>query len=291
MKKRNLALIVLIPLLASCTKTKELYADYAYYSTDFMQNYYTEHNGVSELKEASRKSFDLLKNHGYQSTNGAKGESLQDLSCCVRPEDNPNKYPWISSQYSDEFGRHNNLTAIDTSFAYGYLSKLYDGRVRCEGKYQLSRVQLDKTGYSTFFPKRLENFKYFAFSLRGATDYYVDNKPSPLTKDCRLDIHINFYKHIANSSEYNVVNFNLQNVAIPCDAGGDTDLIVVYLADDINEKERQPIYDDLTDTVAMSFTFELKTTNPELSDDSKADSPYHFAVMLYEVLFPKSSWR
>lgn len=291
MRKSYLALLVLVPLLASCTKTNELYADYAYISSDFMKNYYTEHNGVNELKEASRERFDLTRNHGYQSTYGITGDALKDLSCCVREEDNPEKYPWSAYEYSEEFGRHNNLTKIDSSFAYGYVSKLYDGRVRCESQYQLSRVQLDKNGYSTFFPKRLENYKYFAFTLKGATDYYKDGKESPLTSDCRLDIHINFYKHIVNSDSYDVINFNLQNVSILCDSGGNTDMIVVYLANDLNEKERQPIYTDLTGTVAMSFTYELKTTKSDLSDDSKADSPYHFAVMLYEVLFPKSSWR
>ena len=286
MRKQSFVLLALIPFLAGCTKTSELYANYAYNSPDFMKNYFTEKNGVPDLSIAETKTYVLSNGLGYDSSN-----SLVN----VRPEDNTEGYPWSSPlDLQNEFGRHNNLTKIDESFAYGYLSKLYDGRVRCEGKYQLSRVQIDRDGYATFFPKKLVNYKYFAFSLRGATDYENTFKnPSPLSGKVYVDIRVNFYRHIVNSDQYNVVNFILKNVEIPCDNGGDTNLVTIYLAEDFNvdgEGKRSYRY-DLTDTVAMSMDYELKTTRDDLSDDSKVEKDHHFAVMLYEVLFPKSAWR
>lgn len=290
MKRRYLTLLMFIPFLAGCTKTDELYANYAYNSSNFMENYYTEHNGVDQLKVATNQEFTLQNSYGYNSSNSLK---------YVRAVDNPENYPWSESpeNYSNEFGRHNNLTGIDSSFAYGYLSKLYDGRVRCEGKYELSRVQLDKSGYATFFPKKLENYRLFAFSLRGATDYYKDNLPTPFGPvslgkiPCKIDINIKFYKHILNSDEYDVVSLKLSDVEIPADAGGSTNLVTVYLAEDLQDGTRRLFYSPITETVAMSFDFTLKSTVPGLSDDSKAESDHHFAVMLYEVLFPKSTWR
>ena len=285
MKKQSLVTLLLLPFLASCSKTAELYSNYAYNSVDFMENYYKEQNGVRDLTIKDKTTYNLANGAGFTSYDSLKG---------IRSEDNREEYPWVNlDDYSKEFGRNNNLSLIDESFAYGYLSKLYDGRVRCEGKYQLSRVQLDKKGYATFFPKKLEDYKYFAFSLRGATDYYVDDLPSPLRANCVIDVHINFYQHITNSDEYNVVTLNLSNVPIPCDAGGDTNLVTVYLAEDVNANGvDKRIYNILLqDTVAMSFDFELKTTVEGLSDDSTADTKYHFAVMLYEVLFPRSAWR
>jgi len=289
MKKKYLTLLMFIPFLAGCTKTEELYADYAYKSSNFMENYYTEHNGVDQLKVASTNSFNLHENYGYNSSNSLK---------YVRQEDNPEGYPWSESveNYSNEFGRHNNLTSIDSSFAYGYLSKLYDGRVRCEGKYELSRVQLDRGGYATFFPKKLNNYRLFAFSLRGATDYYKDNLPTPFGNGtgkvpCKIDINIKFYKHILNSDQYDVVDLKLSDVEIPADAGGSTNLVTVYLAEDNDDGTRTLLYSPITETVAMSFDFTLKNDIPGLSDDSKAESDHHFAVMLYEVLFPRSTWR
>lgn len=284
MKRRYLTLLMFIPFLAGCTKTDELYANYAYNSSNFMENYYTEHNGVDQLKVATNQEFTLQNSYGYNSSNSLK---------YVRAVDNPENYPWSEppENYSNEFGRHNNLTGIDSSFAYGYLSKLYDGRVRCEGKYELSRVQLDRTGYATFFPKKLENYRLFAFSLRGATDFYKDNLPSPFGGKCKIDINIKFYKHILNSDQYDVVTLKLDDVEIPVDAGGSTNLVSVYLADDNADGTRTLLYAPITETVAMSFDFSLKTTVSGLSDDSKAESDHHFAVMLYEVLFPKSTWR
>ena len=284
MKRRYLTLLMFIPFLAGCTKTDELYANYAYNSSNFMENYYTEHNGVDQLKVATNQEFTLQNSYGYNSSNSLK---------YVRPVDNPESYPWAETpeNYSQEYGRHNNLTGIDSSFAYGYLSKLYDGRVRCESKYELSRVQLDRTGYATFFPKKLENYRLFAFSLRGATDFYKDNLPSPFGGKCKIDINIKFYKHILNSDQYDVATLKLDNVEIPVDAGGSTNLVTVYLADDNADGTRTLLYAPITETVAMSFDFSLKTTVPGLSDDSKIESDHHFAVMLYEVLFPKSTWR
>ena len=283
MRKNYLALLMLIPLLSGCSKTKELYKDYAYNSSNFMENFYVEQNDVDKLKVGSVAKYSFSKEDtkfNYTSSNSLEG---------IRPVDNANNYPWEDYRdYSNEFGRHNNLTAIDKSFAYGYLSKLYDGRVRCESKFQLSRVQLDKNGYSTFFPKKLESYKYFSFSLKGATDYYVDGKNAPIAgydnhgvEKCFIDITIKFYKNKLNADDYDVIEFDLANVNIPCDAGSNTNLVTMYLDNNgIN----------LVNTVAMSFSYTLKTTAPDLSDDSKADSKYHFAVRLYEVMFPQSTW-
>ena len=289
MKKRYLTLLMLAPLLASCSKTSELYADYAYNSPNFMKNYFVEKNEVDKLEINETTSFTLIDGIGYSSKNSLDG---------IRKEDNEEGYAWSNPlDYSSEYGRNNNLTKLDNSFAYGYLSKLYDGRVRCEGKFQLSRVQLDKYGYATYFPKKLEDYKFFSFSLRGATDYdNTSTDPSPLKGNVVVDIHLNFYKHIVNSSAYDVVTFNLNNVIIPCDNGGDTNLVTIYLADDIMiDGQLNRIYNYggniLTDTVAMSMSYELKTTRPDLSDDSSVESDHHFAVMLYEVMLPKSTWR
>ncbi len=286
MRRKIITLIALAPLTIACNKTSELYENYAYNSPDFMKNYYTEFNGVDKLAKNEVKVIEMSANNGYVSQNSLDA---------IRPEDNKEKYPWYSfDDYEKEFGRHNNLSKIDNSFAYGYLSKLYDGRVRCESKFQLSRVQLDKYGYATFFPKKLESYKYFAFSLRGATDYENSaTNPSPLAGTVYLDVHVNFYKHITNSDKYNVVTFNLNNVAVPCDSGGDTNLVTIYMADDIDidgVTNRSYRY-DIRDAVAMSMSYELKTTRSDLTDDSKVEKDHHFAVMLYEVLFPKSVWR
>lgn len=304
MKKQSLILLLMFPFLTSCSKTSDLYKDFLYNSPNFMENYYSETSGVREKQINSEEKVTLLdmnSEYGKEYAEDHKGEKLGEFDSFdgldyILPEDNPNNLPWetIMDDKSGEFGRNNNLSRISDSFAYGYLSKLYDGRVRCESKYQLSRLQIDKYGYATFFPKKLANFKYFAFALRGATDYDNTTKdPSPLKGTIYLDLHISFYKHIDNSEKYDLMTFDFLNLNIPCDNGGSTNLVSVYLTEEhsyMGEKWWTVLY-DLKNTVAMSLTYELKTTRLDLSDDRNEEKEHHFAVMLYEVMLPQSSWN
>lgn len=285
MRKEIFTLLALGALLTSCGKVSELYGDHAYNSPNFMENYYCETNGVRELEKNSETKYSLENGVQYFSSNSLT---------YIKDEDKLD-YPWANGLEMDkEFGRNKNLSKIDNSFAYGYLSKLYDGRVRCEGKYQLSRVQLDKNGYATYFPKELVEFKYFALSLRGATDYENSSASrSPLAGPVSINLHINFYKHITNSNKYDVVTFDLNDVNIPCDNGGDTNLVSFYLREDYKYEGQtlSSIKYDISNSVAMSLTYELNTTLPDLSDDVKEEKNHHFAVMLYEVMLPDSIWR
>ena len=293
MKNTKLIVLMLIPFLASCSKTSELYKDFAYNSSNFMENYYVETNGVRDLAVNSSTVHDLVNGETYFSNDN---EHALDN---IRDEDKVGNHPWsvFGTDKSNEYGRNYNLSNIDSSFAYGYLSKLYDGRVRCEGKYQLSRVQLDKDGFATYFPKKLVNYGYFGLSLRGATDYPNEGStPSPLKTNKEpiyIDLHVSFYKHIDNSEKYDVVTFNLPNVNIPCDNGGDTNLVMFYLTGEEKIGDYRYKKYNLDNAVAMSLTYELKTYRgrEDLTDDSKVEKEHHFAVMLYEVMFPNSSWK
>lgn len=279
MRYKSLALLVLLPFIAACSKTNELYAEHAYNSSDFMDNYYSETSGVRELSINTEKTHDLVAGKDFYSDS-----SLAH----IHDEDKDENQPWDAyypDEYETEYGRHNNLSKINEAFAYGYISKLYDGRVRCESLYQKSRVQIDKHGYATFFPKQLTSYKYFAFSLRGGTDF-----ENPLRKDVYINVHVNFFKPIINSNKYDLVTFNFNNVVIPCDKGGNTNLVSLYLTETILGETIYK-YSSLEGTTAMSFSFELVTEIDTLSDDKDAETDHHFAVMLYEVLLPKSTWR
>ena len=244
--KKSLVLLPLFALaLCSCVKTAELYPDDAYCHTEFDLNYYTEWNNVDELK-----------------INDTKEASPEVTSVSGL------------SQEAVDFGNENKLTANDNSFAYGYLSKLYDGRISCGGLYQKSRVQLDKTGYATFFPKQLKSASTFYMALRGGTTCEV-----PLRANLLVDYEVTFYIHITNSDAYDKVVYKLNNVQTITDFGGDTRLYSFALTENIK------------DAVAMSITYNLKdTSHPEITDDYKDEEKEHFAIMLYEILLPNSTW-
>lgn len=289
MKRKSLALFLLIPFLAGCSKTSELYAGHAYNSSNFMENFYTETNGVRDLQINKIKSHDDLQ----KNVNFFSEDSLDH----IRDYDKQGSHPWEELddlKLDNEYGRNNNLSKIDGAFAYGYLSKLYDGRVRCEGKFQLSRVQLDKHGYAAFFPKQLIDYSYFGLSMRGGTDYAnTKSNPSPLKNGAIIDLYVNFYKTTSSPSVYDVERFVFRDVNIPCDNNGNTNLFSFYLTNENKYgDESYPTHKyNLVGTVAMSLEFELKSTVADLTDDAQEEKDHHFSVMLYEVMFPNSIWK
>lgn len=241
MKNKFLILSMIAVSLCSCSKTKELYKEHAYNSPNFDENYYVEMNGVDNLS---------INNEIVNERN-----------------------PRVDSIY-ENITDNSNLGSIDSSFKYGYLSKLYDGRLKCDGYFQLSRVQLNKTGYGTFFPKQLKDSGTFGIAVRGGSTCEI-----PLRTKLNFDLHISFYVHISNSDKYNKVTYNLLNVPIITDDGGSTELISFFNAGEING------------AVGMSISFELKEpTKTNLTDDMLDKEKEHVALMLYEVLLPESTW-
>lgn len=241
MKNKFIVLSFIALALCSCTKTKELYKEYAYNSTVFDENYYVEQNGVDKLSINEEKVY--LKNPSINAVEG-------------------------------NITNKSNLSAIDSSFKYGYLSKLYDGRLRCDGYYQLSRVQLNKTGYATFFPKQLKETVSFGIAIRGGSTCQI-----PLSTHLKFDIHISFYIHLSNNEKYNKVTYNFVDVPVTTDNGGSTEILSFFN------------YGEIDGAVAMSMSFELKEpTRDKITDDMNDKEKDHVAIMLYEILLPDSTW-
>lgn len=243
MRKSSLLLPLIAIVLSACVKTSELYPNDAYCHTEFDLNYYLEWNKVDELNiNETREAI-------------AKPSSQSGLS-----ED------------MVKYGEENKLVSNNNSFAYGYLSKLYDGRISCGGLYQKSRVQLNKTGYATFFPKQLKEATSFSMALRGGTTC-----ETPLKSYLNVDFELSFYIHITNSDSYDKVIYHLNDVSTITDYGGDTCVYTI------------PLTESIRDAVAMSLTYKLKDTSV-VTDDYLDEEKEHFAIMLYEILLPGSTW-
>ena len=244
--KKSLLLLPLIAMsLCSCVKTAELYPNDAYNHIEFDLNYYLEWNNVDELKIHEEK-------FASPSITSASGLAPEEI----------------------ERAEEQKLCAYNTAFSYGFLSRLYDGRISCGGLYQKSRVQLNKTGFATFFPKQLKEASEFKMALRGGTT----NEKS-LRDNLNVDFEISFYIHITNSDEYDKVTYTFDDVKTITDFGGDTN---VY---------RFALTESIKDAVAMSIKFNLDDERyPILSDDYTNKEKEHFSIMLYEILLPDSVW-
>lgn len=292
-----LSLLVFPFLLVSCAKTDELYPGNVYDTGVFLTNYYLEHNDVDQIKINETFNFDAsssthIDNPGYGGR--INGITVEDQTF-VKDGDSV-LLEWNNDVpvegYGVGFGPTMNLTTIDNSFAYGFLSRLYDGRVRCDGLYAKSRVQLNKTGYGTYFPKELTNASYFAMAIRGETDCEGYEYTSAI-----VNLRLSLYRHISNSKECDLVSFSINNVSMPTNTHGISSLLTFYFPEVMGETYQQY----LEGVVGMSLDFELVNLPPKVATDpenygvpvddmSDTENP-HFALMLYEVMLPKSSWR
>ena len=290
MNKKKLLLLLPVIALASCAKTERLYTLNQYNSPVFDENYYTEWEGVDKLNAVESVTYELTPYSSMANEIVIGGVVNKD-------------YTWGGDE-TKQFGYNNNLSKIEKKFNYGVTSKLFDGRVRCEGYFQKSRVQLDKTGFAMFFPKALKATKYLGFACRGGTNYpegqefaYSDNAGSNSTirnPGLKINVEWSFYIH-KSSNEYKKTTYKLNNVSIPVDAGGST-TFVNFL----------PYFDEyeLYDSTAMSFTWSAPDiankiaeenasgihTHDDLVDDYSQKEKHHMALMMYEVFIGDSIW-
>ncbi len=299
MKNRVLLTLIITSFtLVSCNKTNELYPGNAYDTGAFETNYYLEHNNVdkiniSKTSEYDASSYTFISNPTF----GGALDGLAEIDQTYESPIGEKKFlEWNIDtpidDYGTGYGPTENLSSIDSSFKDGFLSRLYDGRVRCDGYYAKSRVQLNKTGYSTFFPKEMVGSKYFAVALRGQTscDGYEYSHAI-------VDFKLTFFKHIQNSNDYESIVISMNDRIIPTNTHGITSLMCFYFIDVFGLN----YLNDLSGVVAMSFTYSLdKVVSTDSNDyekygiptDDKDDSEHpHFCIMLYEMMLPKSSWR
>ena len=269
MNRRTPLLLLVVVALSGCAKTKLLYGQFAYNYPEFDKNYYTEWEDIKDLSISSSSL--VSKTPHYSADEGEVTIGDRKIE----------GYTWGGVK-EEQFGYNNNLSKIEKKFSYGITSKLFDGRVRCEGLYQKSRVQLDKSGFAMYFPKSLVSAKYLGFACRGGTSLPAGQEFSH--DDLNVDFTWSFYIHLDDGT-YNKVIYTLDDVKIPVDNGGNTSFVnfIPYLGDN---------FDELVGAVAMSFEWTCDDPRVEargLTDDYTKEKD-HWALMLYEVFIGDSTW-
>ena len=271
MNKRIPLLLLAGVALSSCAKTNLLYDENAYNYVEFDKNYYTEWEGIGNLSASDPVVFKNPSSLRYSDSNTIMigGKTIEN-------------YNWNGVK-DEQFGYNNNLSKIEKKFSYGITSKLFDGRVRCEGLYQKSRVQLDKSGFAMYFPKSLVSAKYLGFACRGGTDFPAGQEFAH--NDLSVNFIWTFYIHV-DEKNYNKVQYQLDNVKIPVDNGGNTTFVnfTPFMGDN---------FDELSGAVAMSFEWNCNDTRlaaKDLTDDYTQKEKHHLALMLYEIFIGDSTW-
>ena len=183
------------------------------------------------------------------------------------------------------YGQTKKLNLLNSAFSRGYLSKLYNGQIQCDAWSSYSLVELDKSGYGTFFPVELHSASYFAFSCRGGSD-----TPSNSGRLSRFDINVTFYK--LENEGYTGTTFTLDNVPLETNISAEHTSLVGFYFDEVGY--------DPSGVVGMSVTYSLKEDIALVeaddvyicpSDDFDDDASYHTALIMLEVFFPDSEWN
>jgi hypothetical protein len=173
------------------------------------------------------------------------------------------------------FGRSKCLATIDPTFKTGIFSKLYNGQTYCMAISNAALVQADSEGFSTQMPKRLTTGDWFLMSFRGGSTYGE-------ARITTLDLSLRFYKKNGDVFDYYTVK--AKNVYQCTDDGGEGVTFFGFQFSDIG-------FDDRIGLSGWGVSFS-NVSDPGYPESYLAseEANAHFGVLIYEVMFPNSSW-
>lgn len=189
------------------------------------------------------------------------------------------------------YARHNSLTAkylgesVSKSFKQGIFSKLTDTLIVCNGSGPLVRIQIDEKGMGQIFDHELIDYQNFIISARGGTNVNYSELGIPFVRYAKVKMNISFFIEKSTTSpalkhtiSYVVPEMNVDNNSITTVMKMDLSALLPASA--------------LKRVSGMTISYELLEHDylmPGGVKDSSLD--YEFSMMLYEVMFPYSSWR
>ena len=279
-KMRKILLLVPMMVLSGCGYgLKEIYQGDVYVSVDYNKNFYGEWDETIKKVEEDNKdqpAYVLNKDNDNVFT------SFNDENFVhVQPDADKYSYESDLNEPSDpekkSYGQTYALGNIDSSFKYGYLSKLFNGQMFCHSTYELARVQIDENGFGTKFSKEIKEYDYFALNFKASLDYRRDgastNIPGHMSS---INLQINFYCKTDNQSYRRVpVSYQIDN--IPTNAGEK----YIFFGFDL-------AHIDISRLAGISVQYTL------VDDTIKNEQPemnWKHCLLLYELFLPNSTWH
>lgn len=184
-----------------------------------------------------------------------------------------------SSLYETVYSQHYRLDRFYENFSRGYLSKLYNGQIKCNGWSYYAMVVVSDEGFGSMFPYELKSAEYFATSILAGTDYEIGRRV------VQADVEYTFYKYGKSGLEgYQVT---LKDVLLSCNsAAANTSLVGFRFADAGFSPESIVGF-----SVKWGFVADrsLSDQGIAISGDFKKEGQ-HDGLALYEVIMPDSVW-
>lgn len=285
---KSLAILAVLTSVSSCgLDLNELYEADGYNSPVFNENYYriypdsinpdNANNSIQSEKTVLLDENQIATTY-QEATNKMFDLDMPNLDYSTDSKDE--KYIGVG------YGPTKKMNSIDDIFKYGYISKLFDGQMFCNAKYELVRVQLDERGFGVMFDKEIVTYDYFAINFKVVVNDPNDQIPlhTPHLSSIKLNVH--FY--VKDNGKYNKISTshvieNMLTNGIEMNSNMPSGPYVFYA---LNLKMMPEL--DLTRCCGFSVDYEL--INDEIFNQYPQQD-LSYAVLLYEVLFPNSTWR
>ncbi len=325
MKKKIKYSIILAAtiVLTGCAGIEETYRQGAFHTAEFADNYYRYMPEKYQTNNYTETVYDItnnvflgqpLQNAFYPIMLSDLGAGVISLEEMVELYGNQavkdiklSDYNGNEGQYRDavmtalststsatwfNYALHNSLStgnfgeSVNNAFKKGYFSKLTDTIILCDTTGSLVRMQIDEDGIGEVFDHELINYRNFVFSARGGTNLDFGALGINRIRTAKVRINISFY------IEQSTLNPTAEKVTLSyivdelqTDDSGTTTIMSVDLTRVLPAKKLERVS-------GMTFNYELLDHDylmPGGVVDPAAEG--EFALMLYEVMFPYSTWR
>ena len=288
--KNKFKLLLFLPalVLTGCGYgLKEIYKGSVYNSPDYYENFYrgwdkniNYHSSTSKIENLEEDAYQLdtdkdLVFTTFDSTNFAINEPEYE------------KYSYPSDIYEPpegklSYGQTFALSKQESSFRYGYVSKLFNGQTFCNQKYEIARVQIDESGCGMEFSKELDKHSYFALNLKASLDYRRNGENTNIPNhQSSIELLLNFFCK-TSSGKYHRVPVKYQINNMPTNAS-ETINCTNYIFFGFSLENIK-----IDRCIGVSIEYKL------LEDKyivSHPDEGWTHCLLLYELFFPHSTWH
>lgn len=296
MKKSLCKFISFLPILSLCAcgyKVKEVFNYSDYNSPDFEANFYRVYSdgiqpGSSNINDLGEYVLDDSKDYVFKSFDDDNFKFVETNSARYQYQDEG-----LQSEGMLAYGSAKKLSLCDDTFKEGYVSKLFDGQMFCNGKTQKARVQIDEGGFGTLFQKELASYSYFAMNFKASYDF-TDKKNKVLSSGSKTVITLNlgFYSKNDNGGyDKKTLKYHFDKVPTNTNDGHSSSCYMFFgfkLADRIN----------IDRCCGLSVSYDLEEGSVATIDgkgtftaqEAKEMGISH-SLMLYEIFLPNSTWH
>ncbi|OQC10530.1 MAG: hypothetical protein BWX74_00603 [Tenericutes bacterium ADurb.Bin087] len=324
-KSKWMALLISALTLTGCKAVTETFEKGSFNTQVFSENYYTKiperyvtgnyNETIYDISERIRinqpldNAFDGAIRHDLISQNLSLAEAIElygdAATKALKKEDYPSEIEYmeaifngLSSAQNDyaswiNYATNNNLVkgryskAIQESFKRGVFSKLTDGIIKCDGSGPKVRMQINEQGMGQTFEHELISYDQFVLSARGGTSVDYGKYGVARVTKAKVKVNISFFieKSTTNIASKHTVTFVVPEMHSDNEAIIFTSIISFNLREVIGAETLKRVNGIMINYELLEHDF-LKpggVLNETVDEE--------FALMLYEIMLPYSSWR